>query len=644
MSKSKSKSKQNMFKIPLTLKILVLIQLTALCLILNKDYILNYFNLMELFSSINPLVLTSYLVILVVLLMLISAVEFRSKVNKPMLLIKRSLDFTSEVDSQYKSNISGVNSIFDLIEKSRKDKSNSNFLKENVITEIDHPFLILDVDNKHLYSSLKLNKIINSQSKISSDLDNLSTGECIEYKVLEKVSYYEVNRSIISRLGIPYKLIELKDITCETNLSRKLKEKSHIDELTSVYTRFSFTEYAETYKSLLEEGDYSYLAIIDINDFKLINDSAGHHTGDVILMEVSNLIMSLVSSEEIIGRLSGDEFVILFKSTSKNYLETVLTSIYNEINDYRIDHCDTHLSISVSIGVSVLDASPDNNVQQCLQEADFAAMTARKTTSLFKFYSTNDHEVMYYKEAPIWINRIKSAISFNDFSLFVQEINPINNDNPRHLEVLLRMKDGSGGYYPPYRFLGIAERFSLMKNVDEWVVSNTFKKVSEGLISQNLSINLSGDSIKDAKLIEKLIVLGKYYEIVTKKIIFEITETMVIDDLDGAIENIKKLKAEGYGISLDDFGSGFSTFKYIQCIPADYLKIDGIFIQNLTNNVRDKIIVSNIIQIAHELNMKCVAEFVEDKETAITLQDMGVDYLQGYYLHKPEEMSDWKSR
>ncbi len=639
-------SKNYLFKIPLSLKLLIALQISVIVTLLNKEALIGHIKNLDVLIAIEPSALLTYLALTAALLMVTSAIELKNKVNHPLLSIKKHIESNSITlsESELKAHTPEIKSIFNSISDFKKDKKNIEFLKDNLLSEVNHLFLISDRDNKIVFISSCLKNALHSQSREVADILTLTNGECVEYKEQGTASYYVVKTSSIQEDGQTYKLTEMVDVTQRINLSKKLKEKSNIDELTSVLTRFSFTEYAENYKHSLASDQCCFLSIVDINDFKLINDSAGHHIGDIILMELSNIMRSLVPEEEVIGRLSGDEFVILFKSSSRDYVESVLSSIYNAIKDYRIEHCDTHLSIGISIGISILGDEYTDTVQQCLQEADFAAMTAKKNSSTFKFYSTSDNEVMYYKEAPIWIDRIKSAIRYNNFSLFVQEINPTSNTLPRHLEVLLRMKDGKGGYFPPYKFFDVAERFELMRDIDEWVVSNTFKSISEGLISQKLSINLSGDSIKDRKLISKIITVGDYYSISTQDVIFEITVTMAIDDLDGAIENIIKLKEHGYSVSLDDFGSGFSTFKYIQCIPADYLKIDGIFIKNLTTSQRDKAIVSNIIQIAHELDMKCVAEFVENKETATLLNDMGVDYLQGYYLHKPEPMEDWTEK
>jgi len=434
-----------------------------------------------------------------------------------------------------------------------------------------------------------------------------------------------------------------KVVFIEKEMPSSASDSAYYDELTSVYNRYRFTELVEDYLKQCSHLNDTYFALVDINSFKLINDSAGVEVGDLILMELASIIRESVSENDIIGRLSGDEFVVLFRGKNFYEIEGMLSTIYNRISTHKITHLETKLSVSVSIGLVEMDREKGiDSVTHALQYADYAAMTAKKNGFVFQKYDAEDNDIIFFKEAPLWINRIKSAIEHSHFELFVQEIKHIDNcDSVSHAEVLIRMKDGMGGYYSPFQFFGVAEKFNLMQDIDEWVISNVFQWIYESDDNFSLAINMSADSVKSDLFISKIIQYAKHYRVDPERVVFEVTETMAIDDMDLALKNINTLKAYGFKIALDDFGSGFSTLKYLQSIEADILKIDGIFIRNIKKSDRDRAIVEHVVNIAHDLKMKCIAEFVEDEETVTILKDCGVDYVQGFGIHKPSPSSTW---
>ena len=416
---------------------------------------------------------------------------------------------------------------------------------------------------------------------------------------------------------------DVKVVFIEKEMPSSASDSAYYDELTSVYNRYRFTELVEDYLKQCSHLNDTYFALVDINNFKLINDSAGVEVGDLILMELASIIRESVSDNDIIGRLSGDEFVVLFRGKNFYEIEGMLSTIYNRISTHKITHLETKLSVSVSIGLVEMDREKGiDSVTHALQYADYAAMTAKKNGFVFQKYDAEDNDIIFFKEAPLWINRIKSAIEHSHFELFVQEIKDIDNcDSVSHAEVLIRMKDGIGGHYSPFQFFGVAEKFNLMQDIDEWVISNVFQWIYESNDNFSLAINMSADSVKSDLFISKIIQYAKQYRVDPDRVVFEVTETMAIDDMDLALKNINTLKAYGFKIALDDFGSGFSTLKYLQSIEADILKIDGIFIRNIKKSDRDRAIVEHVVNIAHDLKMKCIAEFVEDEETVVILKN-----------------------
>lgn len=257
----------------------------------------------------------------------------------------------------------------------------------------------------------------------------------------------------------------------------------------------------------------------------------------------------------------------------------------------------------------------------------------------------NNNDITFFHEAPIWVERIKSAIENNTFEIFIQEIQPINRSFSQKIaEVLIRMKDEKGGYYSPFEFFGFAEKFNLMADIDDWTISETFKMHRNSGQATQISLNLAAETISNILPIENIIKYSRQYRIKPETIIFEITETMSTHNIKAITKHINILKAFGFNIALVNFGSGFSTLQYLQNITVDYLKIDGIFVKNIKNSDNDKAIVEHIASIAHELNIKCIAEFVDDNDCVSILQECGVDYIQGFGIHRPEKCSVWINR
>ncbi len=576
-----------------------------------------------------------------------------SAYRKPILALEKALMWPKDED---KINLEGCIELDNLVMaiNNKVFKNNHEAFEARITKNNPNALVVLDELDNILFSNLTFDTLFSFERDVNrttrlNDAINKSAALPLCHNIIRiKLSNgnehcFQEMRSEFKESDVTYTVCIFQNIDEIVSLKEKLDSRFKIDELTSLYTRFHFNELTEEVLGGSSIDDSNYLALIDINDFKILNDSAGHDVGDLILMELANIIRSHSDDEDLLGRISGDEFAILFKNKGIEAVESKLISLYKAIKSYRIEHFETEIGVSVSIGVSkAVGGARFIGMRGLLQQADLAVMTAKKNGFMFKLYDEKDTDIVFYREAPIWINRIKNAISHDNFEIFVQEISPFSEKKDLHLEVLLRMKNEKGGHFPPNKFFEVAEKFNLTKQIDEWVVINTFKKIVDGTFSTcKISINLSGDTIKDRNAVDKILHYAKFYNIDASKVLFEITETMAIDDLNQAISNINTMRIFGFSIALDDFGSGFSTFKYIQNIPADYIKIDGIFVKNACNNERDRAIVSNIVSIAHELNMACVAEFVENKDTMQLMRELEVDYIQGYYVHRPIPAEDW---
>ena len=258
----------------------------------------------------------------------------------------------------------------------------------------------------------------------------------------------------------------------------------------------------------------------------------------------------------------------------------------------------------------------------------------------FHTVSYDDKNVTEKREQTQWVNRINDALSENRFTLYCQDIMPLHDDRElkAHREVLIRMIDEDDKIIPPMAFIPPAERYNLMPQLDDWVIKNVLIQLEKDTTSSIYAVNLSGQSLADNKFTQRTIETLKNKQIQHQRLCFEITETSAIANLQNATEFLSQLQELGCYTALDDFGSGLSSFGYLRSLPINYLKIDGMFVKQIVEDKTSRVMVEAINSIGHTMNLKTIAEFVEDKAISDLLKDMGIDYAQGYYYGKPEPM------
>jgi Amt family ammonium transporter len=442
-------------------------------------------------------------------------------------------------------------------------------------------------------------------------------------------------------------VVVFHDVTVAREMQKQLSHQATHDSLTGLMNRSAFeNQVAELigHASLNEEGHV--LCYLDLDQFKLVNDTCGHIAGDELLRQVAQLIKTELRSGDSIARLGGDEFGILLHSCPISRGITICENIREAIKDFRFPWEDKQFSIGVSIGVVKID-SGTHNLSQLLSWADTACYAAKDLgRNRVHLYEPEDVELAMRQGQMQWVSRIRQALDRDQFRLYFQTIAPaasVQSTAGGHYEIFIRMLDENEGVIPPGAFIPAAERYNLMQEIDLWVIKNAMAWLGDQARHNNkpiglCALNLSGASIGDPSCLSVIKGFFKRYEVRPELVCFEITETAAIANLRAATRFIKELKSIGCKFALDDFGSGLSSFGYLKNLKVDYLKIDGSFIKDIDKDTTDLAMVQSINSIGHVMGLKTIAEFVESETILEKLRDIGIDYVQGYYIDRPRPL------
>ncbi|MFT5790388.1 MAG: diguanylate cyclase (GGDEF)-like protein/PAS domain S-box-containing protein [Shewanella sp.] len=438
-------------------------------------------------------------------------------------------------------------------------------------------------------------------------------------------------------------VIVLRDITQEAKLKKQLQRRANFDQITGLLNRSAFED---KLKTLAESANSMAVVYLDLEQFKLINDSCGHNAGDKMLCMVAKAIESSLSSEHLLARLGGDEFGLAIKDTSALDVAKLLKSIINNVSMQVMHYQQEHYRVGVSVGVSY-SRHQQKDVLEMLKDADIACLAAkRKGCNQIHFYDDRDQELCYQRNAPKWAVRIAQAIEHNELILYYQKIQRLSSQHQRkRLEVLLRIQEPCGRILAPAQFIAAAERFKLMTDVDKEVIRKTFLWLSlreELWQDHSLSINLSGNSLGAEGMVSYILQQQARFNIPSCCICFEITETSAIQNHSRAMDMLLQLRKRGFSFALDDFGSGFASYGYLKEMPVDYVKIDGCFVKTLTTNAKDYAIVKSIHDVCRVMGIETVAEFVENQDIMDQLKHIGVNYAQGYAIGRPQALESYQ--
>lgn len=431
-----------------------------------------------------------------------------------------------------------------------------------------------------------------------------------------------------------------------TAANRKIAHQASHDDLTGLYNRRSFEQQLIQVIGIAQRSVEQYgLLYIDLDRFKIVNDTCGHHAGDKLLIELTTMLKERLRQGDMFARLGGDEFAIIASGKTFDDVVRLAEELRNMISDYVFSYEDQKFQVSLSIGVLPIYGDV-TDIESILTDVDSACYVAKKSgRNRVHVTQENDAEVVRYRDDIASIQSIRSALAENRLTLFYQPVYYIGVENVQvaHCEILLRIKDEEGRLLSPAKFIPIAEKYNIMTEIDRWVVSHVLEWIKanqDDYELPHLLVNLSGLSFIDDEFLEYVMGELDGGEVDARNIAFEITETAAVDNLDKANVFIDKVGALGSKFALDDFGSGFSTFAYLKSLPIDYLKIDGSLVKNMAIDTVDREMVKAINEIGHTVGAETIAEFVEDEATLEQLRAMGVDYAQGFGLAKPSALTD----
>lgn len=445
-------------------------------------------------------------------------------------------------------------------------------------------------------------------------------------------------------------LMVCEDVTEAYTLSEQLRYQAKHDALTGLVNRY---EFERRLQDLLSDSRKTHnchaLLYMDLDHFKVINDTCGHDAGDELLRQLGRELKERTAGTDTLARLGGDEFAVLLCNCDLDRATSAAHELHSMINEFRFVWRDARFGISVSIGVVAIEHSTED-ITTLLSAADTACYSAKEEgPKHVHVYQPDDEEVLRRYREMSWIATIDKALEEERFELFYQRIVPIHTeecdaaDTGDHYELLLRMRDESGSIVLPNSFLPAAERYKYATKLDRWVVDCAFQWLARtpGLLDRLsiCSINLSGHSISGNDFLYYVLEQLAKTSIPPSKLCFELTETATIKNLVSATELINELRGRGCRFALDDFGTGLSSFEYLKNLPVDFIKIDGQFISNIVSDPVNYTMVKSIHDIAKVMDKKTVAEFVDTEAALVTLREIGIDYAQGNIIAKPRPLS-----
>ena len=478
-----------------------------------------------------------------------------------------------------------------------------------------------------------------------------SIGEEIAVDAMKSGAHDYVMKNNLTRLlpAIQRELKEAENRRAHQEAEATIRYMAYHDSLTDLINRGEFERRLEqTVESAKLENDLHCLLYLDLDQFKLVNDSCGHLAGDELLRRVTRRLQAGIRDSDTLARLGGDEFGVLLKNCPPQRALQIAQGLLENIKNYNFIWSDSSFKVGVSIGlVQVNGETPSTEL---LSIADMACYVAKdQGRNRIHVYNESDETVSQRRSEMQWIQRLQDNMANNSLVLYRQQIRSLQG-GASHNEILLRMFDDDGSIITPDRFIPAAERYNIMPAVDMWVIQHAceqLKKLATGKSTSSdndtIFINLSANSLSNRELSSYIKDQLLQHEIRPEKVGFEITETAAITDFDNAMKLISSLQKLGCKVALDDFGTGMSSFSYLKSLNVDYVKIDGSFVKNMPENEMDHAIVESINRIGHIAGMKTIAEYVENDTIIKQLTELDVDFAQGWAVEHPQPFTSFKA-
>ncbi len=442
-------------------------------------------------------------------------------------------------------------------------------------------------------------------------------------------------------------VLVFRDVTEVRALGREIAHQATHDTLTGLFNRREFEKRLQAaIDRSRSDGAQHALCHLDLDLFKMVNDSCGHAAGDELLRQIGQLLRSRAPRGSVIARPAGDEFILLLEDCPLERAGQFAEELRQAIRDFSFAWEDRNFGLAASIGVVRVTAD-SGSLYDAIQAADVACRVAKdEGRNRVHLYQHNDLTILRRQREIGWVQRLNQAARDNRFVLYCQAVMPLarRKKRPNHYEIALRLTDEGGHLVTPAAFMPAAERYHLMPMIDRWVVRETLERLRplnwEALPDLGcFNINLSGQSLYDPEFLPFVLDQIRESGVPATHLCFEITETAAVSNLASAMRLISTLKGAGCRFALDDFGSGLSSFAYLKNMRVDYLKIDGVFIRNLPDDTSDVAMVNSINQVAHTMGIETIAEYVESDAIRESLASLGIDYGQGYALAVPRPLT-----
>lgn len=506
---------------------------------------------------------------------------------------------------------------------------------------VNQPINMLHFDQGQETSYASIWQLLEETKEWQGELLNLRKNGQAYWANVHIAPIYDENDAVTHYVSIH------QDITEAREISEQLNYQASHDQLTDLVNRRAFEmQLEQTLEHSQITGERHVFCFLDLDQFKVVNDTCGHIAGDELLRQLAHMLQERIRSGDTLARLGGDEFGILMRKCNLEQAQRVANDLREKIASFKFSWENQSFSVGVSIGVVEIDRHSVNKIE-LMKQADSACYTAKENgRNRIHLYQPDDAMLQKREGEMQWVSEINAALDENRFELFGQIILPLQDPKLKpDIEVLLRLRDPEGNLVPPGAFLPAVERYHLSSRVDRWVVEHTLDWLELNALEFSRSIgrcaiNLSGGSLGDNGIQEAIIQRLKASSVPASTLKFEITETSAIANLSDAKDFINAVKAMGCHFSLDDFGSGLSSFAYLKNLPVDTLKIDGIFVKEIVENKLDRAMVKSINEIGHVMGMETIAEFVENDDIVEILKEIGIDYGQGYGLGRPKPLDD----
>ncbi|MBW4934811.1 EAL domain-containing protein [Marinobacter sp. F4206] len=468
-------------------------------------------------------------------------------------------------------------------------------------------------------------------------------GEDVAVSAMKAGAQDYIMKGNLARL-IPAIHREMREVTVRLAKKRAestLQHMAYHDSLTDLVNRREFErQLVQALHDSRKSVRDCVLLYLDLDQFKIINDTCGHMAGDELLKQLAKVLSQKLRANDTLARLGGDEFGVLLRGCDAMDARKVAESLCEEVREYRFVWDDKPFAVSLSVGMVIMSGQY-KTAGELLSHADLACYAAKdRGRNNVQVYESSDKDMRQRQRDMQWMSRLQEALQTNNFFLYHQEMIPLQEASADgfRTEFLVRLRQGNE-IIPPGAFIPAAERFGLMPRIDRRVIELAFAYLDRTGLGRETSgtffINLSGGSLSDGELFNYIRDKVQEYSILPRRVCFEITETSAIANLSDTIGFIERARSDGFKFALDDFGSGMSSFSYLKALPIDYLKVDGGFIRNLLADPIDMGIVDACNRIGHAAGLKTIAEFVETDEVKECLRKLGLDYAQGYGIAKP---------